>query len=281
MTTAVDAGINPDAANQMIAGALAETSAPAVAAIPAPKILPPPEKSVELIGGVVNQLEGTSETLAVVRELTGSDEEALTSPSLARSVPKYLGALVARGTETIGGKKPTQDQLDSLLIGDRELLLLAIRKATYGIELELITQCGHCDAKDEDFVFDLDDIVVKPAGSLDEVMYGFEVNLPSGITARVSLPTAADQDAIMSAGNDKSEGELNTLMLSRVIRQLDGQPLYSPGQVKAMTIRDRRTILLEINKRTPGPQIGEVKRTCGACEKEFDLNLGLLDLFRA
>ena len=280
MTTAVDAGINPDAANQMIAGALADTSAPAAPAIPAPKILPPPEKSVELIGGVVNQLEGTSETLAVVRELTGSDEEALTSPSLARSVPKYLGALVARGTETIGGKKPTQDQLDNLLIGDRELLLLAIRKATYGIELELLTRCPHCDVKDEDYVLDLDDIPVKAAGSRDEVLYGFEVNLPSGMTALVGLPTAGDQDAIMSAG-DKTEGELNTLMLSRAIRQLDGQPLYSPGQVKAMTIRDRRAILKEFNKRTPGPQIGEVKRTCGACEKEFDLNLGLLDLFRA
>ena len=50
--------------------------------------------------------------------------------------------------------------------------------------------------------------------------------------------------------------------------------------VKALSIRDRDFIIKEINDRTPGPRIGEAKRTCGVCEKEFGLDIGLLDIFR-
>lgn len=279
MTEMIDAGTNTDQANAMIAGALQETpsSAPAVER---PTITPPPDRTVKLMAGVMDQLDGTTETDAVVRELTGADEEALTSPTLARNPAKYLAMLAVRGTESIGRHKATDDVVANLLVGDRELLLLGIRKATYGDELELITRCPHCDTEDKDFTYDLRSIETKPLENLEEAIYGFDVETPSGITAHVNLARAADLDAVMNA-TDKNLGELNTLMLSRCVTQLNGLPVMGPGALKALGIRDRQELLKSINDRTPGPRLGEAKRTCGACEQEFDLGIGLLDLFRA
>lgn len=276
--TTIDAGTNPDLANSLVTGALSSESSAPVAELP--RIQPPPERSATLLVGLRNVLEGTTERDVQVRELTGADEEALTSPTLAKSTGKYLAALVERGTESIGGAKPSRDDLGSLLIGDRELLLLAIRKATYGEKLELLTRCPHCEAVDDDFTYDLNQVQVKDVDNMDEALYGFDLVLPSGKTAHVNLPTASVQDALLENEN-KSTGEVNTLMLARTVQLLDGVPVHGPGAVKALSIRDRNAILKELGARTPGPQIGEAKRTCGACDKEFGLNLGLLDLFRS
>lgn len=280
MTEMIDAGTNPDQANAMLAGALQETPS-SVPASKRPTITPPPDRTVHLMAGIVNQLEGTTQTVAVVRELTGADEEALTSPSLARNPAKYIALVAVRGTESIGGEKATAEIVGDLLVGDRELLLLGIRKATYGNEMELITRCPHCDDRDEDYVFDLSTVDIKPLESLEDAIYGFDVELPSGGTARVSLARASDQDAVLGAGETKGMGELNTLMLSRCVTQLNEVPVMGPGVLKNLGIRDRQAILKAINEKTPGPRLGEAKRTCRACEQEFDLNLGLLDLFRA
>lgn len=274
----IDSITNPDQANAMIAGALADNSAPAV--VEMPKVAPPPDRSVKLLAGITNQLDGSTETDAVVRELTGVDEEALTSPAFVRSVAKYMAAMAERGTETIGGRKPTKDELGALLVGDRELLLLGIRKATYGHELELTTICPFCEDRDEEFVYDLDDIPIIPLENPLEAVYGYQVELPSGRTAHVGMSTAADQDAILEASG-KNEGELNTLMLSRCVQKIDGNLIVDDNQLRALGLRDRKAIIQAITDHTPGPRLGEAKRTCRACEKEFELGLGLLDIFRA
>lgn len=275
----VDATVNPQQANLMLAEALADDSS-ASAARPLPTIQAPPDRQVELMAGLINHLEGTSQTDAVVRELTGADEEALTAPALSRSVGKYLSTLTLRGTESIGGQKTTKDMIDSLLVGDRELLVLGIRKATFGSDLELRTTCPHCRDVDEDYVFDLNSIRVEPLESLEDAVYGVDVELPSGHTAVMGLSRAADQDAVLAAEN-MSDGELNTLMLSRVVQKIDGEVLIKPiAQVRALSLRDRRELQRRLVEKTPGPRIGEAKRTCRACEKEFDLGLGLLDIFR-
>lgn len=274
----IDAGTDAERANRMISEAVADTASSATASEPV-TVRRPPDTEVELLVGLVNQLEGTTEKRAVVRELTGVDEEALAAPALTRSIPKYLNAVAVRGTETIGEVKATDDVIAGLLIGDREMLLIGIRRATYGDDLELITHCPHCKTTDEDFVYSLADVPTRGLDRVEDAIYGFTLDLPSGKTAQVTLPRAADQDALLTA-TDKNAGELNTLMLSRCVQRIDDQPVMGEGQVKSLSIRDRDFIMKAINDRTPGPRLGEAKRTCGACEKEFDLEIGLLDIFR-
>lgn len=274
----IDAGTNADVANRMISEAVADSPQPATASEPV-TISRPPDTEVELLVGLVNPLEGTTEKTAVVRELNGNDEEALSAPALVRSVPKYLNAIAVRGTETVGGQKADDSLIGGLLIGDREMLLLGIRRATYGDDLELITRCPHCETVDEDFSYPLSSVPVRRLENIEDAIYGFTLELPSGKTAHVNLPRAADQDALLLA-TDKNTGELNTLMLSRCVQRIDDMPLMGAGQVKAMSIRDREYVMKQINDRTPGPRLGEAKRTCGACEQEFELGIGLLDIFR-
>lgn len=274
----IDAGTNADLVNRMVSEAVADSPQPAAASEPV-VIRTPPDTEVELLVGLVNQLEGTTDKTAVVRELNGSDEEALSAPALVRSVPKYLNAIAVRGTETVGGQKASDNLIGGLLIGDREVLLLGIRRATYGDDLELITQCPNCKTVDEDFVYPLSSVPVRRLENEEDALYGFTLELPSGKKAHVNLPRAADQDALLLA-TDKNPGELNTMMLARCVQRLDEMPVMGEGQVKALSIRDREFIMKEINDRTPGPRLGEAKRTCGACEQEFELGIGLLDIFR-
>lgn len=279
MTQMIDAGQHPDLANSLIASAVADN--PAAAEVPAtPTIERQPDCNVELLAGLLNQIEGTSKTDAVVRELTGVDEELLSSPTVARSTAKFIQAVTGRGTESIGGEKPKGTDYDTLLIGDRELLLIAIRKVTYGAEVELQTVCPHCADKDEDFVFDLNDVEVRPMERLEDALYGFTVELPSGKTAKLSLPRCADQDALLTS-TGKNLAELDTLMLSRIVQQLNGELVIGDAKLRNLSVKDRRALLKAVNERTPGPRLGEAKRTCRACEQEFELGLGLLDIFRA
>lgn len=279
MTQMIDAGSHPAQVNSLLGSALADTPVP-VDAEPQPVVQAPPDCRVELLAGLVDPLQGTTATDAVVRELTGADEEALAAPAVSRSAAKFLQAVVGRGTVSIGGEKPSPAQFDGLLIGDRELLFLTIRKATYGTDLELVTQCPHCDARDNDFVYSLTDVEVRPLQQPEDAVFGFEVELSGGRTATVLLPKAVDQDALLQAVN-KNEAELNTLMLVRCVQKIDGQLVLGGGTIRSLTIKDRRTLLKAISERTPGPRIGEAKRVCHVCEKEFDLGIGLLDIFRA
>lgn len=276
MTQLIDAGASPETANQMIASAVAE---PPAAAEAAPTIPMPPDGRVELIAGIINSLEGTTVTDAVVRELNGADEEVIASPTVARSMVKFIQAVVGRGTVSIGGEKPTGAQFDGLLIGDRELLMMEIRKATYGPSIQLITVCPQCGDRDDDYAFDLNSVEIRQPQRPEDVLYGFSVDLPSGKVANVTLPRAADQDALLAA-DKKNEGELNTMMLYRCVSKVDGQQVFGEATVRNLSIRDRNALLKEITDRTPGPRIGEAKRTCNACEQEFDLGIGLLDIFR-
>jgi hypothetical protein len=275
----IDAGVNPAQANAMLAAAVAETPVPAAAAA-MPTIEPPPDTTVTLIAGIIDPLAGTMEKEAVVRELNGADEELLSSPNVMRSTAKYLQAIVGRGTLTIGGRKPSNEEYDGLLIGDRELLLMGIRRVTYGDDLELVTQCSHCLHVDPHYVFKLSSVEVRPLQDPADAISGFDVELPSGAVARAVLPRAADQDALLTSDTE-NPGEINTLMLAKCVQKINGQLLFNEGPLRAMSIRDRRALLLALNDRTPGPRLGEAKRVCNACDKEFDLQIGLLDLFRA
>lgn len=276
LTRTLDARADSATANRLVAEAVATPAASA--ALPAPPDVP--DTSVTLMVGVLDaSMQPTRE--AVVRELNGADEEAISAPSLVRNPARYLAAIVQRGTATIGGKQPSGEELGSLLIGDRELLLIGIRRATYGDEVELVTVCPHCEKQDNDYVFDLKDVPRRELEKIEDAVFGIKVELPSGRQATIALPRATDQDAVVAA-EDKNLGELNTMMLARCLKELDGRPVLSAqAEVRKMSIRDRRKLLETLTDTAPGPRLGEAKRVCNACEKEFVLGLGLLDIFRS
>lgn len=246
-----------------------------------PKVEP---NEVELPGGLI-QGDSVIRT-ATVRELTGEDEEKLYK-ALGNKGTRlhFINTLLECGTEQIGEEPATADLLKSLLIGDREQIILGIRRVTYGNEVTVIDyKCPECDSATPLITFEIsEDIPVKRLGNPHEEIE-FEVELRKGAVARVRLPNGNDQRVLLDHA-DATLAERNTLMLQQVMSSITeaNGTIHSlagePSLALKMGIADRRKILNEIVERAPGPRYNDVEFVHDACGKTVTLGIDLGDLF--
>jgi hypothetical protein len=263
----------PDLLNAAVASAMSEPKKEVKEAIPVPL---PPEGAVHLPGGWFNK-NGEHFQEAEVRELNGEDEEYIAKSNSNRNQGKLVAALLERAVVSIGGNRATKDMLEDLLIGDRDMLLMGIRVATYGDELEMAVMCPNCDNKiDLLYQFSVD-VPVKELE--DPTQREFKVQLRKN-EATITLPDGRAQMAVFNS-NKKTAAELNSLLLEKCLKYIDGQPPIGGvvNAVKFLNLKDRQTLIEFMIENQPGPQYGEVKQTCDQCEQEFPLVLGMSDLF--
>ena len=271
-----NAAEDPLGANAAVAAILEDQAATA------PDIGFPPDEYVTLPGG----LRKGSDVIrhAIVRELTGADEEALAKSSQAANPFHFVNTLLERGTVRIGDEdeKETKKFLRELLIGDRDALILGIRRATYGNEIELkdwiCPACGDMS----DLAVTLHDI---PTNEIEIPEDTFEVPLRKGGKAVVRLAIGEDQLTVYE--NLKlSQPERDTMLLSRCVLSISGKDGGSRAMAgfsslaRDLSIPDRKAILTQLVDRQPGPRFSEIKHTHGACGNEVALLIGVGDLFR-
>jgi hypothetical protein len=271
---------NPGASNAAIAAILNDNGGQ----VAKPEITLPAGGNFSLPGGYV--LGGDYASVrydADVRELTGADEEALTK---ARSggLGKYIATLLSAGTVSVGGEQASTTLLSNLLLGDRDMLLMEIRRATYGDEI--VWDRYSCPFCGDEFRLSvtLDEIPVRrledPAARI------FEVALRKNRKAFVRLPVGSDQEALLAVADRTSDSEQNTLLLSRVlisVVEADGTENAVSGNpefARSLGIADRQTILDTIEKKQPGPQYNDVKFLHDSCGKEVPLFISAGDLFQ-
>lgn len=270
-STSVKAAANPDLANKLAADAMAQAEKEVAAPKLKAKVLSLPDTEVELLGGIVDPFIGLIDK-AEVRELTGVDEEAI---SKIGDPGKALLTILERATVSIGDEPATKDLLDALYAGDRELLLLAIRIATFGSEIKLGP--GSCNSCGVEQIFEVnlkEDVPLKKLESERE----FVVDCKIG-KVTVALPTGGTQKALISSTN-KTAAELDTLVLKNCIVAINGQTVIDPETARNLSLKDRKDILEQITTRNPGPQLNEIKKACQSCGSEVPLPLTLADLFR-
>lgn len=229
----------------------------------------PPEPIVDLHVGIMrgNELVKTAE----IRELNGEDEELI---SKSGSVGKALEVILARGTILIGNQRPTDAELGGLISGDRDALLLAIRRVTFGSEVDVTLFCSSCSHKDE-YVIDLKNDVPVVDGNTPTT---WDIPVKSGVIT-VTMPTGVTQKKVIE-NNDKTSAELSTIFLGGCIVAVDREPVVGPRIALSLGISERETILREIFSKTPGPRLMEVTKTCKACDADIPAPLSLADLFR-
>lgn len=250
-----------------------------------PSIDLPPDDLVTLPGGFMHK--GKLIKIATVRELTGEDEEALARVVSAQPLNPFhfIDRLIKRGTVRIGDAPPeeTENLLPQLLIGDREYLILGIRKATYGNDIEIENwKCPLC-GDESTLMMTLDDIpVTKLPNSAEDIE--FDVKLRKGVVARVRLANGEDQVAIFEKEN-LTQAERETVLLSRCVIKLtqpDGTELHFdafPSMAQKLGVSDRHKILARLRDGQPGPKYDEIKYKCGACGEGVNVSVGLGDLF--
>lgn len=268
---------NPEKTNADISRLLSE-SQPDL-----PEIQVPPADLVTLPGGLMrgNNLIRTVK----VRELTGEHEEALSRASQALNPFHFLDTLLKCGVKQVGDypEEDTERMLRDLLIGDREYLILEIRRATYGDEIEIENWvCPKCEGVTT-LKITLDEIPMKDLEhpETDQI---FDVKLRKGRKAHVRLANGHDQ-AAMFDNTKLVQAERDSILLSKTIMHvtnengMDVSTVAFPAMARQMAIPDRRSILNELAKRQPGPRYNEVKFEHADCGEQVELVVGIGDLF--
>lgn len=279
-TSREEALANPEKTNAAIQALLTDSDVPLIDL--------PADDLVTLPGGLVK--DGKVTKTAEVKELTGEDEEKLAkaSQSLNPFRPNpfhFIDRLLRCGVVRIGdySESQTDQLLKELLVGDREQLILGIRKATYGNELDIddwtCPRCGNI----ESLSMELSDIPVTDLSNpAEEVM--FDVTLRKGSVARVRLANGADNAALYEK-DDLTQAQRETILLSRCVirittpQGIEQNVMAFPSLVLSMSVPDRHKILKELQSRQPGPKYDKVKYNCDACNEEVDIAVSIGHLF--
>lgn len=285
----IDPIMSPELANAMGAMAMSEPEDDEGPVL----ISAPPDGTVTLPGGYLSS-EGLIFT-ATVREMCGEDEEELSRPAVAKDFTRFLNTILLNCVEKIGDEGCTQEMLDDLLIGDREMLLQGIRIATYGNVMRLDIVCPSLTCKHE-FKVDYDFNVDVPVQQLDGLevkltdgehvirlsndRHTYLVPLRKGINAEVCLIDGGIQRSVYTPENaQRTSAEINTILLRKCVQTIDGDPVDAQT-LRRMGSADRANILQFLQDSQPGPQWDEVKQVCPECDHEFPLVIDVGVMFR-
>ena len=255
---------------QVVAKAAKEFAAEPVVEV---KTQAPSDTEVALPGGFINR-EGALVKYAIVRELNGMDEEAI---ARSGTTGRALNTMLQRGLVSLGMEPASKEDLETLLSGDRDAILIGIRRATFGNEIVFNGTCGSCSTQ-QDIILDVTkDIPVK---NLDDPQADrvWEYESKLGIVT-VGLPTGATQRRLLE-NSDKNSAEMNTILLAGCVASINGSPSMGATSVLKLSWKDRDMIVQQILDRNPGPRLGEVKKACEACGEDIPMPLTLAALFR-
>lgn len=211
------------------------------------------------------------------KAMTAREEDILMSPALIKK-----GTVI---TELIRSCliNPNID-VTSLLSGDRNALMIAIRSSGYGRMYETTYTCPGCDFKNE-FVVDLNELPIKPL-SIDPTTLGsneFEFNMP--LTKKRVLfkfLTGKEEEEILSTVEmRKKKGLLNssviTTRLMHSILEIDGNKdrSFINKFIQVMPARDSLALRNFIDKHEPGVEM-KVDFRCKSCDhfEEIQLPIG-------
>lgn len=147
----------------------------------------------------------------------------------------------------------------SLTAGDREALLLHLRRLTLGNSLECVLSCTACDEPME-LAMRVGDLLVAP---YEEPRPSYEVTIeaPDPISARFRLPRVADlREAAQGSDTDPDAMALD--LLTRCVSDAGRSAIDDPGPEM------RAAVAAAMAERDPQAEI-ELNLTCPSCSTEF------------
>lgn len=233
----------------------------------------PPSLLVKLPGGFLFD-DGTVSNEAEVKELNGFDEEAIAK---ATSPAKAMEVTLQRGLTSIGGKPAKGLNLDNLLLGDRDAILLGIRVATFGETIGFDQLCGSCNEVKSftaNLTTGLETVELKDPAE-DRVL---SIEISKG-TLKLVLPNLVTGRRLEQVVN-KSFAEFTTELLAGCIVSLNDSHVIGRDLALELGMKDRQQIVDSLLNAAPGPRLTEVRSTCEACGVELNLSLSLADMFR-
>lgn len=201
----------------------------------------------ELPGGWIGE-DGQRRTRAELRGLSGIEEDWVATHAVpsAIAVTNVLGSCLVR----LEGFPSDRNLARQLLVGDRDFLMLQLRRMTLGEAIHAIIGCPGCGQK-MDVDFGVADVPIKSCPLLTG---DFSIE-SCGRSIRFRLPTGADQEA----GLDFDQDSAARVLLERCVLEDGGKPLSSEDRVAVVDAMDRYS-----------PQVDlELDLTCPECRLTF------------
>jgi hypothetical protein len=183
--------------------------------------------TVTLPGGV--WLDGVRYQEAGLRPLAGADEAFLVESGASLLPAQRVTALLMRCLTHLGPLNAiSKGIIQSLTVGDREALLLHLRRLTLGDRMECVLSCPQADCGEKmDLTLEVSDLLVPPYTHAQEWYERPVAENGTSYQARFRLPTGADQEAAAPLAQDNPQAAAD-LMLRRcvegVIKDTDDKP---------------------------------------------------------
>lgn len=241
------------------------------------------EKVYDLLAGYTDE-NGITHTTFTLREMKGSDEEAVNRTDIKSNGAKVSSTLLVRcvtsiGTLTpksVGGSKKWEEIIKSMFIGDRDIMLLELRRLSMGGEIKINHTCPNpdCKAKLTTTVL-VDELEVTEFDGVTEIPF----ELPKGYKDRKGVlhttgimrrPNGLDGELLTPiAKNNLAKAE--TSLLTRICKFDDGAYI-DDSVMSQLTIRDRNYLQELLNEHFFGVNMS-IDVMCDRCGEEFKGNL--------
>ena len=188
---------------------------------------------------------------AELRPLTGREEEWLTQhagTASAHLATKLLSACFVRLEDV----PVNSDIIARLLAGDRDYLILQLRRLTLGDRFAAVFSCPACKrAMDVEFL--AQDIAIEPRPQ-NAAVYTWASDDAQRVV-RYRLPNGADQEAVA----DLSTGDAVEALLARCVIDDGGTPL---------SVEERAAVIAEMDAHAPQIDL-ELELNCPECGHSF------------
>ncbi len=241
-----------------------------------------PTEFVDLPSGGRFYAEGHplhNESTIEIKQMTAKEEDILTSRSLLKK-----GIALDRVLRNVIIDK--RIDVNTLLIGDKNAIVVATRVTGYGNEYTTNVTCPSCGVN-QDFTFDLNDAQVigpEDLDSRDIVNNGdgtFNIVLEkSNLAVTFKLLTGREEKRLLKLSENKKtkkEGEKNiTLQLSTIIHEVNGDddPKLIDYVVQNLPSSDSRQLRLAYKASNPDLDLTQ-EFECSECDYEQDMEVPL------
>lgn len=218
--------------------------------------------------------------------LTGREEELLAQNRKKESAT-MVTTVISRCVKRLGTIEPVSETaVRSMLIADRQFLLLKLREITFGDKVHFTVSCPWPDCKKQvDVEFSIRDISVKeskPPGLCHTMELSEKAAIRNGdgesykkITYR--LPNGSDQESV-SPMLHENEAKALTQLLERCILAIG--PRQNPGKDLLDMISPLARMEIETHMAATAPCLDlDLETDCPECEREFTVPFDLHHFF--
>lgn len=237
----------------------------------------------DLLAGYVDK-NGVCHKTFTIREMTGADEEYINRADIKSNGARVITALLSRcvlsvGTLTkksVGNPKEWENIFKEMLSGDRDIIMLAIRRESVGDTIEVTHTCPNPDCKAKlKTVVSIDELAINEFDGIREIPF----ELPKGYRDRkgefhkkgiMRRPNGLDGELLTPlAKNNLAKAE--TTLLTRICRFEDGTHI-DESIMSGLTKKDRDYLLNILNDHPMGVDM-TVDVMCDRCGEYFKGNL--------